>query len=132
MTHIENNNRIIAEFMGGKIKNVFWGGVETLSFYMPYSHISEPISDFYNSLPYHSDWNLLIPVIEKISKIPLMNGSVPCTDTIDTCYPITFNMPDEEGNVMFRFKGGFLQKAPNLIEAAYNAVVEFIYYNQNS
>lgn len=106
MTHIENNNRIIADFMG-------------------YIHSESKDIDAWEmkNLKYHSDWNSLMPVIEKISKIPLLNGKVPCTDIIDTCYPITFNMPDEEGNVMFRFKGSFLQKASNLIDAAYNAVV---------
>lgn len=109
MTQVEANNRKIADFMG-------------------YIHSKHKDMDDYEMahLDYEEDWNSLMPVIEKISKIPLLNGSIPCTDPADACYPITFNMPDEEGNVMFRFKGGFLSKAPTLMQAAYNAVVEFI------
>lgn len=90
-------------------------------------HEDKSYDDFeMNALEYDTNWNILMPVIDKISKIPLLNGDIPCTDINDTCYPITFNMPDECGNVMVRFKGGFLSKAPTLIEAAYNAVINFI------
>lgn len=108
---IINNNRNIADFMG-------------------YIHSDSTEIDNWEmrSLVYHSSWSALMPVIEKISRIPLMDGGIPCTEAVDTCYPITFNMPDGEGSVMFRFKGSFLNKAPTLIEAAYNAVVEFLHY----
>lgn len=105
----EANNRKIADFMG-------------------YIHSRHKDMDDYEMtrLAYDSDWNSLMPVIEKISKIPLMNGDVPCTALTDTCYPITFNMPTRDGEIMFRFKGGFLSRGATLIQAAYNAVVEFI------
>jgi hypothetical protein len=120
MTILESN-RMIAEFMDLiPIKS----GTKSMGNIAP-PEIPEAL------LKYESSWDALMPVIEKISKIPLIDGDKPCTDPIDTCYPITFNMPTPDGEVMFRFKGGFLSRASTLIEAAYNAVVEFLqHYNE--
>lgn len=107
-------NRMIAKFMG--LTPVAAGTVSLGNIMAP--HISEEF------LKYEISWDWLMPVIEKISKIPLIHDGVP--EYHDTSYPLTFNMPDEEGNVMVRFKGSFLNTAPTLIEAAYNAVIEFI------
>lgn len=91
-----------------------------------------------NALPemkYHTSWDWLMPVIEKISKVPLLDtGNIHCTDPRDTCHPITFNMPTEDGKqVMFRFKGFSLHTADTLIEAAYAAVYEASeYFNSQS
>ena len=72
-------------------------------------------------------WNDVMPPVLKISKEPLEHwDGTPCTDIIDTCYPITFNMPTENGKVMFRFKGFSLHEADTLIEAVWQAVIEFI------
>jgi hypothetical protein len=71
---------------------------------------------------YHTSWDWLMPVVEKISAIPLI-GAI---EIHDTCHPITFGMPDEKGNVMVRFKGHFIYAAPTLIEATWLAVVDFI------
>jgi hypothetical protein len=75
---------------------------------------------------YHKRWALLMPVIEKISKIPLLNhDNTPCTDPQDVCWPRTFGMPTEDGKqVMVRFNGFSLHTANTLIEAAFNAVYE--------
>jgi hypothetical protein len=67
---------------------------------------------------YDKSWDELIPVIEKISKIPF--------DGRDTFYPRTFGMTDEEGNFMFRFNGHCLFAHKELIKAAYAAVVDLI------
>jgi hypothetical protein len=76
-----------------------------------------------------------MPVIEKISKIPLLNADdTLCTDPQDVCYPRTFGMPTEDGKqVMFRFNGFITHEADTLIEAAHAAVYEVAYYeiNQN-
>lgn len=82
---------------------------------------------------FHEDWNKLMPVVEKISKIPLLNhDNTPCTDPQDVCYPYTFGMPNEHcGGVMVRIKGFGLHIADTLIEATFNAVYEVAeFHNQ--
>lgn len=82
---------------------------------------------------FHKDWNKLMPVVEKISKIPLLNhDNTPCSDPRDVCHPITFAMPTEDGKqVMFRFKGFGLCIAETLIEAVHEACYEVAkYHNQ--
>jgi len=70
-------------------------------------------------LNFKSNWNLLMPAIEKISAYRFEDG--------DTAYPRTFGMICEEtGEFMFRFNRSELFSAPTLIEAAYMAVVDFI------
>lgn len=89
---------------------------------------------FHYELKYHEDWNKLMPVIEKISGLPLMDtNNIFCTHPQDTCHPITFNMTTEDGKqFMFRFKGFSLHTADKLIDAAYAAVHEVCqWYNQN-
>jgi hypothetical protein len=72
---------------------------------------------------FERDWNMLMPVVEMISKVPLIGA----TDLQDTCYLRTFGMLNlETGNLMVRFNGMFLNEAPTLIEATWLAVVEFV------
>ncbi len=68
------------------------------------------------------DWNMLMPVVEKISKMPLIGA-----DSLqDTCYPRTFGMLNPEtGHPMVRFNACFLHEAPTIIEATWLAVVDF-------
>lgn len=74
-----------------------------------------------------------MPVIEKISKMPLLNhDNTPCSDPQDVCYPRTFGMPTEDGKqVMFRFNGFITHKADMLIEAAHKAVYEVAFFEIN-
>ena len=69
-----------------------------------------------DKLNYHQDWNLLMPVIEEISKLKFEDN--------DSYYPRTFGIISEEGQFMFRFNNHQLFKADTLIECAYNAVVD--------
>lgn len=110
----EQGNFLIAKFMGFTYPN----GKDAVWYCYQDSH------------KYHKDWNLLMPVIEKISKIPLQNlDGTPCTDTIDTCYPITFNMPTTDGSeVMFRFKGFSVHTETTLIKVAWEACIEVIQF----
>ena len=74
-------------------------------------------------LQYHESWDWLIPVIEKISKIPIPNAE----HRQDVYYPRTFGMINEEtGQPMFRFYCCSVFEAETLIEAAWLAVVDFI------
>lgn len=88
---------------------------------------------FHYELKYHIDWNLLMEVIEKISKIKLLNtDGTGCTDVQDVCYPRTFGMPTEDGKrVMFRFNGFSLHTADTLIEAAHAAMYEVAEWHLN-
>lgn len=86
-------------------------------------------------LNYHEKWELLMPVVEKISKIKLLNhDNTECTDPRDVCHPITFAMPTEDGKqIMFRFKGFGLSIAETLIEAVHEACYEVAkYHNQQT
>lgn len=84
-----------------------------------------------SQLKYHESWEWLMKVIEKISKIPLLNwDNTVCTDPQDVCWPRTFGMPTEDGKrIMFRFNGFSLHEAETLIEAAYMAVYEVAEYH---
>lgn len=86
------------------------------------------VSDDYE---YHSSWEWLMPVIEKIGTHhypDYWSGNKPedAGEWDDCPYPRTFGMRDKEGNYMFRFNAQPVFSAPTLIEAAYNAVVDFI------
>lgn len=121
---VQEQNELIAKFMGlksfeDKMYGKLWPN--------PASNGIHEKTAF--SLKYHSSWDWLMEVVEKISKMPLLNvDNTPCTDYIDTCYPITFNMPTEDGKVMFRFKGFSLHESDKLIDAVYAAVCEVAEY----
>ena len=95
---IIENNKLIAEFMQDTIAlNCLASGQD---------------------LEYHSSWDWLMPVIEKICFI--MNNEK------EFFYPRTFGMTNHEGDFMFRFNMGGLYTEPKLIDAAFKAVVAFI------
>jgi hypothetical protein len=126
---IEQKNEAIGVFMGGQWKTKLIGGRERRWFYyndLPFARVKNPID-----LNYHKSWEELMPVIEKISKLPLLHwDNRVCTDPQDVCYPRTFGMPTEDGkNVMVRFNGFSLHTAPTLIEAAFMAVYEVAEYH---
>jgi hypothetical protein len=79
---------------------------------------------------YHKNWSLLMPVVEKISKIRTdwENATIQ-----DTYYPRTFGMTSPEGKTMVRINSSQLFEADTLIEATWFAVIDFIkWYNTNS
>ena len=79
-------------------------------------------------MKYHASWDWLMPIIEKISKVPVIGA----TENSDTCYPRTFGMlQDDTGLPMFRFNCCCLYVGSTLIEAAWIAVVEFIKSENN-
>lgn len=119
---VEQMNEVIAVFEGYRVYD------EGLTRCVVNEHgLGFPIRD----LRYNESWKWLMPVIEKISKIHLLNhDNTVCTHPQDTCYPITFNMPTEDGKqVMFRFKGFSVHTADKLIDAAYAAVYEVVEYH---
>lgn len=83
-------------------------------------------------------WELLIPVVEKISnhRWPEYYGTRGKTEEdgeYDDCvYLVTFGMRDKEGNYMVRFNVSQLFKAKTLKEATWLAVTDFVeQFNQN-
>jgi len=127
---IEESNKLIAEFMGWKFIDNGDGYVDTsLNGKGRFTEKTTLIPNFCIALKYHSSWNRLMPVIEKISKEPLIGAET----AQDVCYPVTFGMPHTDGTKMFRFAGCALSHLETLIEAAYSAVIDFIqYHNEQS
>lgn len=87
---------------------------------------------FGNVLPLPITWNYIMPIVEKIgnyhypkyygkSLIPKDAGKWD-----DCAYPRTFGMRDAEGNYMVRFNASALFKGVTLIEATWNAIVDFV------
>jgi hypothetical protein len=111
---MENNNILIAEFMG--LEEIY---TPLLNIY----EISETETCLETDLAYHTDWNWLMPVVEKIEHIDSIDVNILTNGTriyewrsggkviIDNSADISFS---------------------NKIEHTYHAVVEFIkWYNEN-
>lgn len=115
---IIEGNKLIAEFMGYEkhptIEDCLRDPQKSEHNFMHPSH-----------LKYHSSWDWLMPVIEKISHSHIIDEENP--EHFDTYYPRTFGMLSEEtGQPMFRFNCGGLFIADTLIEAAWLATIDFI------
>lgn len=101
-----------------------------------YPYLATFLKDGYwistRKLKYDTLWEWLMPVIIKISKTPLLEADgTPCTDPQDVSYPYTFGMPTDDGKrVMFRFKAFACYEGETLIEAAFEAVYEFIEFEK--
>lgn len=107
------NNKLIVEFLGLINEPYYLPQHKTIEFkygeYIEWEHFNA------NELKFHSDWNWLMEVVEKIESIKgtqiFING-ISCE---------------------IMFKGRVISKHFNTkIEAVYNACVEFIkWYNEN-
>ena len=80
--------------------------------------------------PYHQDWNDLMRVVQKIAKIQPKDESIIHNGEdsyFDNYYLRAFGMINlETKEFMVRINRFPLHQSPNLIEATYEAVVEFI------
>lgn len=99
---IQEGNKLIAEFM---MLSKVEGDLYPIAGYLTPAE----------QLGYHTSWDWLMPVIEKISKIEFHremedDGGGNYIEVIHTHYPRTFGMPDREGKVMFRFNCGGLYR----------------------
>ena len=120
---IEDQNKLIAEFID-----------------FPYNDPEQFIVTDYNvaftcervgtldDLKYHSSWDWLMPVVEKIAKIEYEHqiGEDGKRES-DRAYLLTFAMiNDETGDFMIRFNRCSLYQASTLIEATWLAVIDYI------
>ncbi len=104
-----SGNILIARFMGLEVEN------ETVTFrHSDYADTHEHISSF----PYHSEWRILMPVMEKImklAKVDMKNNSVAAVCVI-------YNRDYDNRGI----------EAPKLIDAVFKSAVDFIqWYNQS-
>lgn len=117
---ILNGNKLIAEFMGYNIL-----AKDNISAFEKFGKDGGFYRDI-KLLEYHSSWNKLMPVIEKICKLKIGDGD----EYVEYACPRTFGMLDKNGLFMFRFNGFQLHSCETLIEAAWFGVIDFIeWYN---
>ena len=119
MKNVTENNKLIAEFMGGLYNNQSMLSLQSNEIWLPYHGVCNYKSDNGKRLKYHSDWNWLMPVVEKIES--LGNDILITSNYIQ----ITYNKGEKfiaielEGNIK--------------IFAVYDACIEFIkWYNEQN
>ena len=114
---METNNKIIAEFMGATL-------TKDLQIMYP---VYEGDSSYVKDLKYHSDWNWLMQVVEKIERSKFVTEF-----EITKCnvFGVRVKIIPSLKNTFSWFGSG--GKYKNKIEAVYFACVEFIkWYNEN-
>ena len=134
---IEESNKLIAKFMGWKYKNQakYWFVVrDDGSVYSKHSgHLSA------NHLKFHTSWDWLMPVVEKIKKIEYSNALYSNTWTVmmidNQCviteYPQAYFINDCSSVVDRCAETICDVSEDSLLESTYKAVVEFIkWYNK--
>ena len=62
------NNQIIAEFTGVE-KSSYYSGIDTKGFSLGWAYVIKEKFYTYEELLYHSDWNWLMQVVEKIESL---------------------------------------------------------------
>lgn len=130
---IIENNKLIGEFMYPSAKKDFDAIPDSGDVDESYFQIAKMmmIVGDYNLLKYHSSWDWLMPVIERMKFIDDHQD-----DFFEDYYSINFKMEFFYGVELWINKERlFLQTAfgeDQLIEATYSAVIEFIkWYNKN-
>ena len=99
MDNTEKNNKLIAEFMGGKyLGDDCWG--------LPNSN------EVYDILHYHTSWGWLMPVVEKINSLEY-RVQINHNNTLIFDGDIIINPPFGYGNY-------------SMIDCTYDAVINFI------
>lgn len=103
-------------------------GNEVIARFMNYTNPHDPNHVL---LKYHTSWDWLMPVVEKISQMRCSSDNL---FDHDTFYPRTFGMLSPEGRKpMVRLNRCEVYEEDTLIEATYKAVVSFIdWYNNTS
>lgn len=134
---ILENNRLIAEFMGGKFNS-------QVRFRMAQNDIWLPIHGVcrYDTvevgkgkiLRYHKSWDWLMPVVEKIIEIKLPKNHSVVYDMIFETKKICLQVRKQEGNLGHPILRYYSEDEGDLslIEHLYNSAIRFIkWYNKN-
>lgn len=131
---MEENNRIIAEFMGWSIHpkhgDKYLINKSKNRVNLPwYSECNWEAS--LREFNYHSDWNILMPVVEKIENTKIKNYSI-STDITDCKTYISVYHYGEGGKWSILISNyNEKYKDFNKIQRTYQAVIEFInFYNK--
>jgi hypothetical protein len=126
---IIEGNKLIAEFMG--IKNVFEytnKEGESIGLYIGEEDGYVDYRCDIQWIGYNDDWNQLMPVIEKVKEIKLPERYGNVSYSIDYAEWIVWHktIPGDLNQAQF------ISNHENLLEANFDAVVEFIrWYNEN-
>lgn len=124
MKNIEENNKLIAEFMG-YIDN---GDPEYLIH--PETNYDHSINDKEWFL-YNTSWDWLMPVVEKIEPL-VLNVSISKNGTNIMRFFENGNLPLDNPSFIITLNEAGIKNVNTKIEATYKAVVEFIkWYNEN-
>lgn len=128
---IAEGNKLIAEFMGCYGSTLWAGGQEVYRYGFKDTHITERWneSEFATITPYHTSWDWLIPVVEKIGQIditPPPNYEGYRIEIVVRGYVRITRRGMTEIFANVSREGG-------LIQAIYKAVIDFIkFYNTQS
>lgn len=128
---MKNDNELIAEFMG-----MHKADSDKLLLTPEFVMIDKDKNYWsLNKLEYATSWDWLMPVVEKISKFVYdeykTNNGYKDVIEKDYAYPRTFAMLNSE-KFMVRFNRMTLHESESLIDATYQAIVEFVkWYNEN-
>lgn len=109
------NNSLIAEFMGlPLVDGVYKNNYEVMSVFKALGYSREP-----DELEFHSSWDWLMPVVEKIE-------SLDYSVDIDRGWTTISDQTDRDGFVLIQ------QNSLIKIESVYSTIIEFIkWYNEN-
>lgn len=131
-TQILENNKLIAEFMGGLYNNQARLSLQSDEIWLPYHGVCNYKTNNGKSLKYHNDWNWLMKVVEKIEslKTPYNGfswGIIPFAVVINSNSVYIQVDAGKSEDIIFPDR-----HCKNKIEMVYNTCVEFIkWYNEN-
>lgn len=132
MKTVEENNRLIAEFMGAEVYEApnFHGKIIWWAKY-PFDNtpmIDERVRNLLN-LEYATSWDWLMPVVEKIEHSSIGEYISFSVNVINQSCCIYCHFKNAQDGVIYQTPWG--QAPDTKIEAVYSAVIEFInWYNQ--
>ena len=127
MTTTETNNKLIAEFMGYKLTPCNNGLAWDIGKSIPSHEHLFPLQGVLhtgNELNFHTSWNWLMPVVEKIESFEDENRCAKYNVNMLQCWVEIINNDTSEEIVE--------AEGINKLQATYHAVIEFIkWYDKN-